>query len=251
MSSVKQTARPQQVINRLMERWVQASQVPAHCKLGSEPRRRRGGVCSACAHPQEFEIDRAIAQLINTAAFKRAGVCPYQVVASHLVAGLTLGPDVFRARSAGRPLVDPVLEVKGALGRIGTVIRATGLTREDIEAIALSNQGDWWQALDAVLSAERALGKALALFRSQIPAKTRRSPRGRTGALHIQAVARALASAWRELTGRLPAKDNSNFHALLLAAVATFFGHPAKEPNWESATRTAVERIRRDAASRS
>jgi hypothetical protein len=66
-----------------------------------------------------------------------------------------------------------------------------------------------------------------------------------------QAVARAMAGAWRELTGRLPAKDNSKFHGLLLAAVATLFGHPANEPNCESLTKTAVERIRRDAATRS
>ena len=31
--------------------------------------------------------------------------------------------------------------------------------------------------------------------------------------------------------------------------VATIFGHPAKEPNLESATKTAVERINKDAAS--
>ena len=158
MFSMKQRVNP----------WLKASRLPAHCRLGSE-QRRRGGACSACTHPQEFEVGQAITQLINTAALKRNGVCPYQVVASHLVAGLTLRPNVARARSAGRARVDPVREVKGALGRIKTVIRATGLTSDDIEAIALSNHGDWWQALDAVLSAERALGKALALFRSQIP----------------------------------------------------------------------------------
>jgi hypothetical protein len=41
------------------------------------------------------------------------------------------------------------------------------------------------------------------------------------------------------------------FHGLLLTAVATIFGHPAEEPNWESATKTAVERINKDAAGRS
>jgi hypothetical protein len=142
-----------------------------------------------------------------------------------------------------------VVEVKGALGRIGTVIRATSLTREDIQA--LSDKNDMWKALYAVSSAERALRHALAIFRSQVPMKTGRPPRGRTGALHIQAVARALAGAWRVLTGHLPAKDNTKFHGLLLAAVATIFGHPAEEPNWESATKKAVERIKRDAASRS
>jgi hypothetical protein len=144
-----------------------------------------------------------------------------------------------------------VVEVKGALKRIRTLL-ASAPSRDNIEAIAISNDGgDWWQALYAVLTAERALEKALALFQSQIPVKTSHSPRGRTGALHNQAVARAMAGAWRHLTGRLPAKDNSKFHGLLLAAIVSIFGYPAKEPNLESATKTAVERIRKDAASRS
>jgi hypothetical protein len=134
-----------------------------------------------------------------------------------------------------------VVEIKGALKRIGTITRATRWSREDIET--LINKDDWWQALHAVFSAEHALKNALAIFQSQIPRKTSRSPRGRAGALHIQAVARAMANAWRVLTGHLPAKDNEKFHDLLLAAVATIFGHPAKEPNLESATRTAVEHI--------
>jgi hypothetical protein len=60
-----------------------------------------------------------------------------------------------------------------------------------------------------------------------------------------------MAHAWRQLTGRLPAKDNSTFHGLLGAAIASIFGHPVKEPDLESATRTAVDRIRKGAASRS
>jgi hypothetical protein len=91
---VKQRARLQQAIARLAERWVKASNSTDHCKLGFEPRRRRLGACSACTSPQEFELDRAIAQLIDSAVFTRAGACPYRIVASHLVAGLTLGPEV-------------------------------------------------------------------------------------------------------------------------------------------------------------
>jgi hypothetical protein len=150
-------------------------------------------------------------------------------------------------RSAGRLRIDPVVEVKGALKRIRTLL-FSGPSRDNIEAIAIGNKGPWWWALDAVLTAERALDKALELFRS-IPKPTG-SSRGRTGALHNQAVARAMASAWRQLTGRLPAKDNLKFHDLLLAAITSVSGPPANEPNLESATKTAVERIRKDAASR-
>ena len=100
--------------------------------------------------------------------------------------------------------------------------------------------------------AEHALNKALALFQSQIPVRTSRLPRGRVGALHYQAVVRAMALAWRHLTGRLPAKANSTFHELVWAAIVSIFGYPDVEPNLESATQTAVDRIREeDAASRS
>jgi hypothetical protein len=59
-----------------------------------------------------------------------------------------------------------------------------------------------------------------------------------------------MANAWRVLTGRLPAQNNGNFHNLLAAGVATI-GHGAKEPNLESATRIAVTRIKKEAATRS
>ena len=169
---MKQVVSPQQVIDRLMERWGQARQSAASCRLGYEPRRRRGGACAACTHPQEFEIDRAITQLINSEAFRRAGICPYQVVASHLLAGLTVGPEVSRLRSAGQPRVDPVTEIKSVLKRIRTLLYAAGSTRDNIEAIAVDNHDSWWQALYAVLTAERDLEKALALFQSEVSRKS-------------------------------------------------------------------------------
>jgi hypothetical protein len=243
---VKQAASPQQVIDRLTERWAKASRQPFKCTFGLKPLPRRGGGCSACTAPQEFELDREVAQLINTGSFKGTGVCPYQVITSHLVAALAFGPEAFRARGVGQYRVDPVVKIKGALKRIGAITRAISWTREDIEAI--SNKDDWWQALYAVLLAQHELQNALAIFRSQSPKKTSRSSAGRIGALHIQAVARAMAGAWRVLTGRLPERKNEQFHGLLLAAVATLFGHPAKGPNLESATKTAVMHINRDTA---
>ena len=240
-------ANPQQVIDRLAERWAEANRQPADCKLGLEPPRRRGSGCSACTALQEFELDQEVAQLINAGAFKSTGQCPYQVITSYLIAGLGFGPEAFRARSTGQYRADPVVEIKGALKRIHTVTKATKLTHEDIEA--LSDKDEWWEALHLVFSAEHALENALALFRSRPPGKTR-SIRGPAGALHIRTVARAMAGAWRALSRHLPAKDNEKFHNLLAVAVATIFGHPAKEPNWESATRTAVEHIKNEAASR-
>jgi len=245
---MKQTTSAQQVIDRLTERWAKPSRPPVNCTLGRKPLRRRGGACSACTAPQEFELDQEVAQLINTGAFKGTGVCPYQVITSHLIAGIAFGPETFRARSAGQYRVDPVVEIKGALKRIGAVTGAIGWTREDIEA--LSNKDDWWQALYAVLSAEHELKIAFAKFRSQSPKKTSGPSAGRAGALHIQAVARALAGAWRLLTGRLPAKNDKTFHGLLHIAVATIFGRPVKKRNWESATKTAVKHINRDTATK-
>jgi hypothetical protein len=246
---VKQRIGPQRGIDRLADWLLKPSKAP-DCKLGREPPQRRGGACSACKPREDFEINREIARLINLRAFKRPGICPYRVFVSHLIARLTVGPEASRARSDGQLRVDPVVELKGARKRIRTILYA-GPTREHIEAIASCRGGDRWQALYAVLVAERAVDKALALFQSQVAAKTGRSPRGRTGALHTQAVAQAMALAWRQLIGRLPAKDNFRFHELVWAAIASIFGHSVKKPNFESATKTAVDRIRRDEASRS
>jgi hypothetical protein len=247
---VKQRTRPQQGIDRLAEWLLEPSKAP-DCKLGGESLGRRGDACSACKPREDVEINREIARLIKLRAFKYPGVCPYRVVVSHLIAGLTVGPEASRARSVGQLRVDPRVEVKGVLKRIRSILYASGLSRDDIEAISISNDSDRWQALYAVLTAARALEKALALFQSQIPAKIGVSPRGRMGALHIQALARAMALAWSQLTGRLPAKENVKFQGLLLAAITSIFGDPAREPNLESAAKTAVERIRKDIATRS
>jgi hypothetical protein len=245
---VKQKANPQDVINSLMEQWRDSKSAPS-CKLGRELLSRRGGACSACTWPVKHELDRAVAHLINATVYKRADGCPYQIIASHLLAGLFFGPEAFRARGVGRERVDPLVELKQALRHVRAVLGACGLSRENIAV--LSHKGDRRNAaLSAVLSAEEALGDALKLFEPQTSEQARSSPRGRTGALHNQALARALARAWHVLTGRLPAKDNVKFHGLLHAAATTIFGPPSKEPNWESATKRAVEQIRRDTAPR-
>ena len=245
---MKQTARPQQVVDRLAERWAEANREskrqPVACKLGHEPPRRRGGGCSKCRPPQEFELDQEVAQLISSGAFKGTGECPYRVITSHLIAGLIAGPEVFRARSMGQYHVDPVMEIKGALKRIRIITRATRLTREDIESF--EDKDDWSKALYLVSSAEQALENALPIFGSRMPVKTGRSRRA--GALHIQAAARALVGAWYVLTRRLPAKNNSKFRALLRAANFTLFGHSGKEPSFESATRIAVRHFKKSAA---
>jgi hypothetical protein len=108
MSSAKRTASGQQVIDRLAKRWEKAGQSPRICTLGPKSDRRRGGGCSVCNPPNEFDLDQAVAQLINIGAFKRPGHCPYQVITSHLVAGIVFGPEIFRARRTGHAPVDPV-----------------------------------------------------------------------------------------------------------------------------------------------
>jgi hypothetical protein len=153
-------------------------------------------------------------------------VCPYRVISNHLVAGLIINPEAVRAKSAGRYRVDPVAEIKGALKRIGAITRATGWSRGDIEG--LSNKDGCWEAFDAVFAAEHALEKALAIFRSQ----TSGLPRGRAGALHVQAAARALATAWRVLTGRLPAKDNEKLMRPCVTRSAVSFSRLAYGPRF-------------------
>jgi hypothetical protein len=255
---VKQKANPQLAINSLMKQWRDSvehwrnaveqsrdSKSAPSCKLGRELLSRRGGACSACKWSVKHELDREVEQLVKAAIFKRG--CPYQIVAGHLLAGLTLGPEAFRARGVGRKPIDPLVELKRALTHVRAVLRACGLSRENIAA--LSHTGDRRNdALYAVLLAEEALGDALKLFEPRTSEQARSSPRGRTGALHNQALARALARAWRVLTGRLPAKDNVRFHGLLHAAATTIFGRPSKYPYWESATKRAVEQIRKETA---
>ena len=119
-------ASSQQVIDRLAERWAKAVRRPVECALGRRPPPGRSYVCVRCKAPREFELDRAIARLIRAGAFNGKGMCPYQVITSHLVAGLSFGPEAFRARSIHQYQVDPMAEIKGALKRIRT---AAGIFR--------------------------------------------------------------------------------------------------------------------------
>jgi hypothetical protein len=150
----------QQVINRLAERSIRASRQPVKCRLRSESLRRRGNACSACTVDREFELDQVVAELINAGVFKGTGTCPYQVITSHLVAGLIFSPEAIRAKSAGQYRVDPVLAIKGALKRVRAITRATRWSREDIEG--LSNKDAYWEAFEAVFAAEHAFTEGLA-----------------------------------------------------------------------------------------
>jgi len=246
---VNQRPNPPAEIKALLERWRNSASAPS-CKLGRELLTRRGGACSACTWPVKNELDQAVADLIDAAIYKRMGGCPYRIIASHLLARLSLGPEAVRARGIGRKRIDPLVELKRALRHVRIILGACGLGRENIAA--LSHTGDrWTAALYAVLLAEGEIGKALQLFEPLISEKARSSPSGRTGALHYQALARALVRAWHVLTGRLPAKNSVKFHALLLAAATTIFGAPYKEPHWESLTKLAVEQIRKEMARQS
>jgi hypothetical protein len=235
------TQKAQQVINRLSERWYQGRDVPG-CKLGREPRTRRGGKCSACTTKAEFEVDKEVSRLIDRGTFDRPSACPYRVV-TNLLCAMTIGPEAARARGGKLDRVDPVRELKTIIRRVGMFIRATTtLSREDIEA--LTNGGTEWRPHKLIVSAERNLREALALVQQLERTKPRAHlRRGRTGNLDIQAVARAMATAWRELTGSLPAKENLSFHSLLSAATLTVLGELRREPNWEAATQTARQRI--------
>jgi hypothetical protein len=238
------TQKAQQVINRLSERWYQGRDVP-ECKLGREPRTRRGGKCSACTIKAEFEVDKEVSRLIDKGIFDQPVACPYRVVTNHLC-GITLGPEA--ARAGGRKLdrIDPIRELKAITKRVGMFIfDTTTLSREDIDA--LIDDENEWRPHKLIVSADRNLREALALIQQLERTKPRAHPRGgRTGHLGIQAVARAMATAWRKLTGELPGKENLSFHSLLSAATITVLGDLPHDPNWETATQTARQRILRN-----
>jgi hypothetical protein len=157
---------------------------------------------------------------------------------------MTLGSEAARARGSNLDRVDPIRELKAALRHIRAVLRMTTLSSEDIEAL-IDDEDDISdiKALKLVVPAERNLRAALQQLNHIKPTNPRR---GRTGELKVQAVVRAMARAWRVLTGRLPAKDNARFHDLLSSATATVFEELPHQPNWESATETARKPIQRD-----
>jgi hypothetical protein len=246
------TQETQQVINHLGERWHQGRAKPfPECKLGREPGRRRGGKCSACTITAEFEVDKEVSRLIDKGTFDQPVVCPYRVV-TNLLCAMLLGPEAARARGRKLDRIDPIRELKAITKRVGMFIfDTTTLSREDIEAL-VDDQNEW-RPHKLIVSAERNLREALALIQQLERTKPRAHPRrGRTGDLDIQAVARAMATAWRKLTGELPGKETLSFHSLLSAATVTVLGDLPNEPNWEAATQTARQRIRQnDRASRS
>jgi hypothetical protein len=242
---VRQKRNVQEAIDWLMEQCLAPKdEASPRCELARQSLGRRAVTCSACTWAvKEDELHDEIGSLIRAAAFQYADTCPYRVIASHMVASFLVGPEAFRARAIGNKRVDPVTELKKARTHIRTVLGACGLSRENIAALSHTTD-ERNAALYALLVAEQELANALQFFERPIVAKSRLFPRGPTGRLHIQALARALARAWSVLTGRLPAKNNVKFHALLSAARRTVFGGAFKEPNWESATKRALEQIR-------
>jgi hypothetical protein len=163
------------------------------CELARQSLGRRAVTCSACTWAvKEDELHEEIGSLIRAAAFQHAHTCPYRVIASHLVASFVVGPEAFRARGIGKKRVDPVTELKKARKHVRTVLGACGLSQENI-AVLRHTADERYAALYAVLVAEQELANALKFFERPIDPKSRLLPRGRTGRLHIQALAHALA----------------------------------------------------------
>ena len=243
---VRQNTHAQEAIDWLMAQCLtpKDDEAPPRCELARQSLGRREAKCSACKwEAKEDPLTDEIGSLIKRAAFKHTHTCPYRVIASHLVANLVVGPEAFRARRTGKKRVDPVTELKKARTHVLAVLGACGLSPEDIAGLRHAAD-ERYAALYAVRVAEQELANALKFFDRPLDSKRRLFPRGRTGRLHSQALARALVRAWSVLTGRLPAKNNAKFHALLTAAGRTVFGSAFKEPNWESATKRALEQIR-------
>jgi hypothetical protein len=197
----------------------------------------------------EFEFDEEVTRLIGQKTFDKTLACPYRVFSSYLLTGLTLGPEAVRSRAGKSRRIDPVHELERALEHVDAVLGTTTLSPEDIEAL-VGEEGDL-KVLQLAAAAQRKLQAALELVQHLDADEPAPTPRGRTGRLDVQAVARALALAWLELTDQLPSKDNISFQNLLGSAVATVFGYVEDEPNWEAAIQTARQRIKKDLASRS
>jgi hypothetical protein len=238
-NSKAKTKKTQRVLNRLAERWREGHDKHLRqCRLGREPPSRRGGACSACKVKLEFELDKEVKRLIDKKTFHRPSACPYHVFSNNLLFYMTLGPEARRAQAGKPETIDPIEELNEALFHVAAVLQTTTLPPAHGEAL-YEDEEDEVKVLKLVAS-------DIVRVTPQPAPGTRSRKGGRIGDLDIQAVTRAMVVAWRELTGDLPSKDNLSFRHLLVAASATVFSDLPHEPNWESATLTARQRILRD-----
>jgi hypothetical protein len=222
------TTRYVRIIARLFRRLREPS---SECRLGREPSRARRDRCSACTYRKAtFEIDHAVARLIENNTFSKSIACPYRVFAKHLWLALMIGPEMLAAvHNHHQRTVD---QLESALKHLRMALRAY----EEHEWVMMFMEKEYHSMMKEVFAAQQSIAKAVDFFRTEYLKRdhpTRKSKRGRGKELARQTIVRGCSFAWEELTGLKPGKANTKFHDVLSAASATVFGARDRVTGWE------------------
>jgi len=251
----------------LTKLWSRLMEAHSQCKLGEGHGLRRGQ-CSACPLKFELEIDRAVAQLISKNIFTIRDkipltpypvvnkhlikyACPYHVVSEYLFTAINFGSVASQESHEHDGMM--IAELKTALNHIKHMWRTINPDTMS-EFSDVDPRDSYFASFKDIRLAEYKLANALSVFEEryaeqspELPAKTGRGPRGLK---ELQDIAVCTARLWKKFTGRFPGKNNVQFHDLLRAATITVFGMTDEEPNWEWATRSAVQRLKGQEESR-
>jgi hypothetical protein len=218
--------------------------VPWHkaleCKLGREPRLRRGDKCSNCPVNIELKIDSAVAELISDNLIRSSTQCPYLAFSAALIVALLVGSEaVETAKQSERVRVK---ELNTALEHINRALKTLAPNREGIEYLAAREDEELFARLADVVRAETLISKAVEFLKENFERNygqkldSNKPPplkRGRRPALEIRALVQPCEHTWQQLIGARPGKHNARFHALLQAAATTVLGPLDQYPDWE------------------
>jgi hypothetical protein len=233
-------ARYREVFRQLQERLSVPWHEAFECKLGREPRLRRGDKCSACPVNIELEIDRAVAELISDEVIQSATRCPYLAFTSALFFALLVALEAQETAKQSERV--RVKELSTALKHINRALETLSPDRKGIEYLAAREDEEMFVRLYDVVRAEALISHAVKFLnenferhhgsnleiKKELPVK-----RGRRPALELRAFVRPCAHTWQELIGARPGKHNTRFHGLLQAAATTVLGPLDREPDWE------------------
>jgi hypothetical protein len=124
------TERFSAIVTAMYSRLLDWPEAPGtSCKLGQEPSRRRGHSCSVCNIKADFELDRAVAELIAKEIFGRTSVCPYIVVTRFFLVGILFSPAI--ELSSRKHELTRIEELSAAMKHIDHAIRTLARDRSD------------------------------------------------------------------------------------------------------------------------
>jgi hypothetical protein len=226
-----------QIIGRL---WERLDEPFDQCRLGREPRCKNR--CSACTHTKaKFELDHAVASLIENGTFAVSTVCPYRVFAGELLLALMAGPLILEGLCDLHRRTAEELEI--ALKHLRRGIRLYN----QFPWVTMWMEKEYHSIVQEVITAQQSIDKALKTYRTKYlfdqPSQPK-SERGRGKDLERQTIVQGCAAAWERLTGSRAGKTNTNFQDVLSAASATVLGVRDSFKGWEWQIKVFEERLK-------